>query len=229
MMPMQILEVATSAITTSSDAYELCRKFVHSTLSTGNTVGSQIVAIDQRGNVREIASYGLVSAIDAELNLWDESSLSKSINQKKITSLESKDKYQIVIPFYLQEAPVGALILYSNESWDENALDDASERILAKWGAFYLETNGLQSRASHSSKVVRENELTSRQLDILSMMASGLTNAQIAKNLLVSESTIRQETVRIYRALGVESRVEASKKGKALGLIPKTGSTLGAA
>jgi DNA-binding NarL/FixJ family response regulator len=50
-------------------------------------------------------------------------------------------------------------------------------------------------------------------------MAEGLTNAQIAMQLMLSESSIRQETVKIYRALGVNSRVEASKKGQALGLI----------
>ena len=53
------------------------------------------------------------------------------------------------------------------------------------------------------------------------MMAEGMTNAEIARELLLSESSIRQETVNIYRVLGVGSRQEAAKKGKALGLIPR--------
>ena len=50
-------------------------------------------------------------------------------------------------------------------------------------------------------------------------MAEGLVNVEIAGQLMLSESTIRQETVRIYRALGVPNRAEAAKKGKALGII----------
>jgi DNA-binding NarL/FixJ family response regulator len=52
-------------------------------------------------------------------------------------------------------------------------------------------------------------------------MADGLVNVEIARELMLSESTIRQETIRIYRALGVHNRTEASKKGRALGLIKR--------
>jgi DNA-binding NarL/FixJ family response regulator len=59
------------------------------------------------------------------------------------------------------------------------------------------------------------------QLIILSRIQDGLVNLEIAKDLMLSESTIRQETVRIYRALGVGNRQEAVKKARALGLLPK--------
>jgi DNA-binding NarL/FixJ family response regulator len=54
-------------------------------------------------------------------------------------------------------------------------------------------------------------DLTGRQLRILSHIQDGLVNLEIAKELMLSESTIRQETVRIYRALGVGNRQEAVK------------------
>ena len=65
------------------------------------------------------------------------------------------------------------------------------------------------------------NDLTERQMDILRQMAQGKTNAQIAAEMILSESSIRQETVRIYRALGVGTRAEAARKGLNLGLIDK--------
>jgi DNA-binding NarL/FixJ family response regulator len=52
-------------------------------------------------------------------------------------------------------------------------------------------------------------------------MAEGKTNAQIAQELILSESTIRQETVKIYRALGVHARSEAGKRAKHLGIIDR--------
>jgi ATP/maltotriose-dependent transcriptional regulator MalT len=42
---------------------------------------------------------------------------------------------------------------------------------------------------------------------------------EIAKELLLSESTIRQETVRIYRILGVGNRQDAVKRAQALGIL----------
>jgi DNA-binding NarL/FixJ family response regulator len=65
-------------------------------------------------------------------------------------------------------------------------------------------------------------DLTSRQIKILELMAEGMVNVEIARELMLSESTIRQETVRIYRALGVPNRGEAAKKGKVLGLIKRS-------
>jgi DNA-binding NarL/FixJ family response regulator len=66
-----------------------------------------------------------------------------------------------------------------------------------------------------------EEDLTERQKTVLKLMTDGFTNAEIARELLLSESSIRQETVRIYKTLGVSSRQGAAKKGKALGLIAR--------
>ena len=52
-------------------------------------------------------------------------------------------------------------------------------------------------------------------------MGDGLTNADIGHRVLLSESTVRQETIRIYRALGVTGRMEAVAKARSFGLIPK--------
>ena len=51
-------------------------------------------------------------------------------------------------------------------------------------------------------------------------MARGETNAQIARQLILSESSIKQESVRIFRSLGVGSRQQAVAKAKATDLLP---------
>jgi DNA-binding NarL/FixJ family response regulator len=65
-------------------------------------------------------------------------------------------------------------------------------------------------------------ELTARQLRVLSLMAKGMTNGQIARVLAFSESTVRQETMAIYRTLQVKGRAEAIAFGRSHGLIPAT-------
>ncbi len=60
-------------------------------------------------------------------------------------------------------------------------------------------------------------ELTSRQHVILRAMARGLTNAQIARQISFSESTVRLESMSIYRRFGVHSRLEAVQAARAAG------------
>lgn len=53
--------------------------------------------------------------------------------------------------------------------------------------------------------------LTSRQREILALVAEGLTNAQIAQRLYLSEFTIKQHLRHAYKLLGVRNRTEAAK------------------
>ena len=61
--------------------------------------------------------------------------------------------------------------------------------------------------------------LTERQLRILGLMAKGLTNAQISKRVGFSESTVRQETMAIYRYFGVSGRREAVRLAGMRGML----------
>ena len=54
----------------------------------------------------------------------------------------------------------------------------------------------------------KSNSLSIREQKIVELIREGLTNAEIATSLGYSESLIRQETVAIYRKLGVSGRKE---------------------
>jgi DNA-binding NarL/FixJ family response regulator len=53
--------------------------------------------------------------------------------------------------------------------------------------------------------------LTSRQWEILRLVAEGESNAQIAHQLLLSESTIKQHLRRAYKTLGINNRTQAAQ------------------
>ncbi len=53
--------------------------------------------------------------------------------------------------------------------------------------------------------------LSSRQLEVLELVSEGLSNAQIARRLFVSESTVKQHLRGVYKALGVKNRLQAAR------------------
>src|SRR5918993_5303213 len=54
-------------------------------------------------------------------------------------------------------------------------------------------------------------DLSARQREILVMVVEGLSNAEIAGRLYLSESTIKQHLRAVYKVLGVRNRTEAAK------------------
>jgi DNA-binding CsgD family transcriptional regulator len=70
--------------------------------------------------------------------------------------------------------------------------------------------------------------LTARQVEILRWMAEGMTNRQIAARICFSESTVRLESMAIYRLLGVRSRGQAVAAARQSGLLSEPMVPLGA-
>ena len=54
-------------------------------------------------------------------------------------------------------------------------------------------------------------DLSARQREILELVVEGLSNAEIAGRLYLSESTIKQHLRAVYKELGVRNRTEAAK------------------
>jgi LuxR family maltose regulon positive regulatory protein len=61
--------------------------------------------------------------------------------------------------------------------------------------------------------------LSKRELEVLECLARGLTNHEIAQELIISLDTVKTHTGNIYSKLGVNSRTQAVIKAKALGLV----------
>ena len=62
--------------------------------------------------------------------------------------------------------------------------------------------------------------VSNRELEVLQLMAGGLSNQQIAERLFVSLNTIKTHTSRLFFKLEVERRTQAIEKAKRLSLIP---------
>jgi NarL family two-component system response regulator LiaR len=67
---------------------------------------------------------------------------------------------------------------------------------------------------------VRQLGVTPREIEILGLIASGLSNREIAARLFVSENTVKTHSSRLFDKLGARRRTQAVQFGKAAGLIP---------
>ena len=67
---------------------------------------------------------------------------------------------------------------------------------------------------------LRELGITRRELEILELIANGLSNREIAEKLFVSENTVKTHSSRLFDKLSARRITQAVQMGKELGLIP---------
>lgn len=62
--------------------------------------------------------------------------------------------------------------------------------------------------------------ISKRELEVLQLMANGMSNNEIAEALFVSPNTVKTHGARLFEKLEVNRRTQAIEKAKRLGLIP---------
>ena len=71
-----------------------------------------------------------------------------------------------------------------------------------------------------NERKLEELGITKRELEILSLIASGLSNREIADRLFVSENTVKTHSSRLFNKMNAKRRTQAVQLGKDFGLIP---------
>lgn len=78
-------------------------------------------------------------------------------------------------------------------------------------------------RGPRPAGVTETHGLTARELDIVDLLADGLSNAQIADQLVVSERTVAHHVSAVLRKLSAPSRAQAVVTSRRLGIIRTAG------
>jgi DNA-binding NarL/FixJ family response regulator len=113
------------------------------------------------------------------------------------------------------------LTVRTDEEWMDEAFDAGAEAVISKsvhpvalgtlLREIVLGRVVHRPRRERAAAAVEECPLTSRELEILRLAAQGMTNSRIARELWVTEQTVKFHLSNTYRKLGVANRTEASR------------------
>lgn len=95
-----------------------------------------------------------------------------------------------------------------------NAIRAAAE------GRVYLDPDAAARLARAVASPVRQEPLSPREQEVLRLVVDGLANKQIARNLQISEKTVKGHLTSIFQKLGVQSRTQAALFAIREGLSP---------
>ncbi|MCA1706891.1 MAG: LuxR C-terminal-related transcriptional regulator, partial [Actinobacteria bacterium] len=134
--------------------------------------------------------------------------------QRSLTLAESEGYVRVFVD---EDNPM-ARLLY--EALSHGVESDYVRRLLAAFPVAEPEqTMSSPSRVSGSELV---EPLSERELEVLQLIAEGLTNQEVATRLYLSLHTVKVHARNIYGKLGARSRTQAVAKGKALGILSHT-------
>jgi DNA-binding NarL/FixJ family response regulator len=165
-----------------------------------------------------------VLVLDLALPHFDGFEVARRVKQEaaatKILVLTARDDARAL--FDSMRADVEGFL---DKSSDMDEIADAIERIASGERAFTAEQERdaldqlgpFLKRARESSRVA--GTLTERELEVLLLIREGLTTRQMATRLHVSQRTIESHIEKLYRKLGVNSRVQAAARAAELGIF----------
>lgn len=99
----------------------------------------------------------------------------------------------------------------------------AGEALLSPNITKRLITEFSRMGAPRAPSKARIDELTERETEVLSLIAQGLSNAEIAGHLVVAEQTVKTHVGRILVKLGLRDRTQAAVFAYETGLVRPTG------
>lgn len=120
------------------------------------------------------------------------------------------------VRIFIDEGPAMAQLLY--EAARRELAPSYTRRLL---GAFpFDETEHSRPSGTPAEASDYIEPLSERELEVLQLIATGITNQEVAARLFLSLNTIKVHTRNIYGKLGVNNRTQAVARARALGVLP---------
>jgi LuxR family transcriptional regulator, maltose regulon positive regulatory protein len=120
---------------------------------------------------------------------------------------------------FLDEGPkIGPLLIAFQET-AERSSDKSAELVPYVSGLVTAWRSRYQTTAAPSDRSRLTDPLSAREAAILKLIAQGLSNKEIARNLAITPETVKSHVKHIFIKLGSEKRAQAVARAQSLGLI----------
>ena len=119
------------------------------------------------------------------------------------------------IRIFVDEGQPMASLLY--EALKREIAPEYVQRLLAAFPV--TEPEGVTSTKSQVDQSGLIEPLSDREIDVIQLIAKGLTNQEISNKLFLSMHTVKTHTRNIYSKLGAHHRAEAVAKARAFGIL----------
>lgn len=206
-----------------ADDQDLFREGLHTLLS----VQPEIEVVDEAKNGEQAVAIAVrlqpdVVLMDVQMPILDGVAATRQLKRKlpncHVIMLTTFDDDEYVF----EGLRAGALGYLLKDTSSENLLN--AIRAAARGESFLQPSVAAKvvsefARLANSAPAPSTNEvepLTARERDILRLMVEGLSNREIADELVITEGTVKNHVTNILSKLGVHSRTQAALKAKQL-------------
>ena len=204
----------------SSSLADLCTRLVHSRDLNQAVKGAHIYGLNGDADLLLASGYGYkCDAMPDFISGTSANAAAQSVKSMRPVFANDTDPL-LAIPCINNRVPNACLVAVLESASLGEDLNEELLEIVSQAIGFFVSTSpdsGIPTLSRRAN--MRSKSLTTRQVTILELMSDSLTNAAIARELLVSESTIRQETVKIFRELNVTGRTAAVTRARELNLL----------
>ena len=214
-------------LTRTPSPHDLLNTLMRDFLSNQSVTAIEIQMLAPDGSLLMNTSVGI--AIDGD-GTKDVTSLSSLVSRSNIfRDLEESGSifdptHCLTVTSVTLDSSIKGFYLFQHSSLftpDENSSDQV--QIFSSLMTIYLSSKlilmPLTKTLTSPATAEQVSKLTARQLLILTGMVEGKTNHELSIDLGFSVSTIRHETMAIYKELGVSDRKEAARVGQTESLI----------
>ena len=146
--------------------------------------------------------------------------LSREFPGLKIVALTTFSTERVIVPM-LSAGASGFLVKDTSPDriLDAARLAHEGGYVLSPRVAKELVTSVQSGAASATRELGRDEELTERELEVVTLLAQGMSNAEIAAAMFVSEATVKSHLGRITAKWGVRDRIQVLIRATQLGLV----------
>lgn len=223
-LQLDLIEAILLAGQLAEDCDDFCRRSVNQVLGRLRARSMLVGTVEADGKFWVRGSFGVrgTGIGDNTAVQWENTELELAIKSNKLVRLEENQESvsapllrnirmseplgpSFVFPFSKFRLTVGAAVV-SFDSRTVECVEQTPEVVSTVWNSelYVSRPNTRRSKPQPSFG----GHLSLRQREIVRLGKMGLTNQQIARELHLSESSIKQELTRVFRTYGISSRAE---------------------